>query len=225
MQNNIVRRNLIWALIINLIIFELEVMGLYFSVLRWNYNTFQFYTNNSNYLALIISGIFCISCVYSLKTKTPIANWIRVLRFISTTCLTLTLTIVLFVLLPMLPSSFNFMMVQTSNLFYHVLCPILSIISFVFFENQQKLTRSSIYFAVLPTVIYGLIAIILNILKVIEGPYPFFYVYEMPWHFSTVWCIGIVLYTYLIALSLYGFYNFKHYKLEAKSSSNQQAPL
>ena len=44
----------------------------------------------------------------------------------------------------------------------------------------------------IPTVIYAVVVVILNILKLLEGPYPFLYVYKQPWYISLVWAVGIV---------------------------------
>jgi len=44
--------------------------------------------------------------------------------------------------------------------------------------------------------------IILNVLKIVEGPYPFLRVYEQPILHSIIWTILILAITYAIALIL-----------------------
>jgi hypothetical protein len=41
--------------------------------------------------------------------------------------------------------------------------------------------------------------VILNVLKVLEGPYPFLYVYKQPWYVSVGWAVGIVGANFLYA--------------------------
>ena len=64
------------------------------------------------------------------------------------------------------------------NMFeHHLLCPLLSLFSFMFLEDY-KLKLNNIKYPVIITTIYGFILILLNIFKVIDGPYPFLRVYN-----------------------------------------------
>jgi len=54
----------------------------------------------------------------------------------------------------------------------------------------------------IPTIIYAIISIILNILKVMDGPYLFLHVYNQPIYASVLWIIGILGGAYLIALGI-----------------------
>lgn len=207
MEKNITNKKIILALLANIIIVILEIFGLIFSIRRHGVKVFHYYTENSNYLTLIISTIFTIVSTYSLFTKKQIKRSIYLLRFISTTCLTITLLVVLFILIPMFPDTAIFMLFKDSNLYQHTLCPILSIISFLFFENDFKLNKKSIFLATLPTIVYGLIFITLNLLKVVIGPYPFFYVYEIPWYSSLMWLSIILFGAIIISIVLFALYN------------------
>ena len=44
--------------------------------------------------------------------------------------------------------------------------------------------------------------IVLNVLKIVEGPYPFLLVYKQPIFHSIIWTILILAMTYAIALIL-----------------------
>lgn len=46
--------------------------------------------------------------------------------------------------------------------------------------------------ALAPTLAYALAAILLNLCRIIEGPYPFLMVYAQPWYASVMWCIVIL---------------------------------
>ncbi|HPF53799.1 MAG TPA: hypothetical protein PLM48_04040 [Clostridia bacterium] len=43
-----------------------------------------------------------------------------------------------------------------------------------------------------PTLLYAIVIIILNIAKLLVGPYPFLHIYEQPWYMSIVW-IAVIL--------------------------------
>ena len=77
-----------------------------------------------------------------------------------------------------------------------------AIVSFLFVDPISQLNLSMVFIAWIPTVIYAIIIVILNVLKVLEGPYPFLHVYKQPWYVSVGWAVGIVganfLYAYLM---------------------------
>lgn len=201
LKNNL---KLNWAFIFNLLIIIFEIIALVLSIQRHGLRVFKYYTENSNYFALIISTIFCL---YTIFAKNGIKSWMIYLRYVSTVCLAITFVIVSLVLIPMYPASFYFMMFDGSSLFQHLLCPILSIISFLLFENQIFLKKISIFFTIIPTFIYGLVCILLNLLKLMQGPYPFFYVYDISWFVCAISIVAILLISLLIAYAFYKIYN------------------
>ena len=207
------------AFVFNLIIVGLEIIGLVLSVNRHGIKVFCFYTENSNYFALIVSFVFCISYLFN---KTTIKTWLIAIRFISTVCLTITLIIVLCVLVPMYPSNFVLWMFKTSNLYQHLLCPVLSIVSFLWFEPKIRLKKNIIIFALIPTIIYGCACIILNLLKIITGPYPFFYVYALPWYVTVCSLFGVLTIAILITIIIFYVHNkpFKKQTFLKKSNNH-----
>ena len=62
----------------------------------------------------------------------------------------------------------------------HTLCPIVSIISFLYFERHIFKGWKAVWIALIHTILYAILAITLNIAKVWEGPYPFLMVYKNP---------------------------------------------
>lgn len=195
------------ALVINLIIIVLEIVGVVLSVRRHGVKVFHFYTENSNYFALLVSFVFCVHCIVALLRKTRIKKWILLLRYVSTVCLVITLIIVLLVLIPMFPSTATFMLWRDSNLYQHTLCPLLSVTSFFVFERQDKLPKYALFIGMLPTIFYGVVCIILNILKVMMGPYPFFYVYVLPWYITLSSILVVFLVAIMIVCIIYFLYN------------------
>ena len=64
--------------------------------------------------------------------------------------------------------------------------------SFLALEIEDKPPNTDVVKALIPTLVYALIAITLNLCRVIEGPYPFLMVYAQPWYASVLWCIIIL---------------------------------
>lgn len=165
----------------------------------------EYYTQLSNYFALISATIYTIYLYKNIKAKTiennnnkeikdtTIPKWVSILKYSSTLSLLVTFLVVVFILTPMFGlKSFSWMLLQGTNLYFHTICPILTFISFIFFEKHNiKGLRDNIR-AMYFTMIYATLFIILNILRVVKGPYPFLMVYEQPVYMSIIWFILIV---------------------------------
>ena len=78
-----------------------------------------------------------------------------------------------------------------------------TIFSFVLLERSPRLPRSTVKWALLPTVLYGGIILWLNIQRVVDGPYPFMKVYDQSVQASVLWCIAILLMNYFYAWLLW----------------------
>ena len=78
-----------------------------------------------------------------------------------------------------------------------------AIFSFVLLERTPRLPRSTVKWALLPTVLYGGIILWLNIQRVVDGPYPFMKVYDQSVQASVLWCIAILLMNYFYAWLLW----------------------
>lgn len=207
----------ITAFILNLVIVMFETAGVVLSVLNHRLNVFQYYTENSNYFALVVSTIYCIAFVVTKLGRKQLPTWVHNLRFISTSLLSVTFIVILFVLSPLYPKNFVKWMFLGSGLFQHTLCPIISIISFLLFENQSKLYKRAIWLTLIPTVVYGITCIILNLTKTIEGPYPFFYLYDLPLYFTLPSLAGVLLGATLISFIIYWLHNKRYTKLISKA--------
>ena len=70
-------------------------------------------------------------------------------------------------------------------------------------ERTPRLPRSTVKWALLPTVLYGGIILWLNIQRVVDGPYPFMKVYDQSVQASVLWCIAILLMNYFYAWLLW----------------------
>lgn len=191
------KRNIKIALLLNILIIIFELIGFVMSFKDFGFTLFEYYTQDSNLIALLASIFFVI---YALKDKIP--NWVKIFRYVASSALMLTFLVVIFILIPTMKEigAFN-LLFDGTMLYHHTLCPLISLVSFVFFEKYTYKKKNTLY-ALSFTVTYALIITTLNILKLIKGPYPFLYVYEQPLYMSILWFIIIVGGSYGITLLL-----------------------
>ncbi len=76
--------------------------------------------------------------------------------------------------------SFSALMLEGDGLYLHFLCPLLSLISYFFLENPKDLKLRDTFLVFQFSVLYTVILVILNLTRVVEGPYSFFLVYQQP---------------------------------------------
>lgn len=187
------RNRQILALMLNVLIFALEIIGMILSFIEYGDGSFEYYTQDSNYLATIASAVFIPFAIMALCGKKPMPRWVVSLRHMATACLALTFFVVLFVLIPMDGlSSLPWMLFSGPNLYHHFLCPLLAMLSFIAFETEPALSKRCVLTGMTPTLLYAIVIIILNIAKLLVGPYPFLHIYEQPWYMSIVW-IAVIL--------------------------------
>ena len=174
------KRNVSIAL--SIIIIILEIIALIVCYNSFGINL-AYYTIDSNIFLLI-------STILYLITINNVPKIVQLLKYSSTLSVFITFLVVVFVLYPMYDFNFQFMFLDGPNLYMHVLCPLLAVISFIFFdsneiENSLKNNLRSLYF----TIIYAIILISLNILNVVSGPYPFLKVNQQSPLMSLFWIV------------------------------------
>ena len=205
-ENNIDKKDIV-ALAINIILVVIGLIGLIETIIGFGNPALEYYTQLSNYFALISATIYTVYLYKNIKGKgkakeknnnkeiknTTIPKWVSILKYSSTLSLLVTFLVVVFILTPMFGlRSFSWMLLQGTNLYFHTVCPILTFISFIFFEKHNiKGLRDNIR-AMYFTMIYATLFIILNILRVVKGPYPFLMVHDQPIYMSIIWFIIIV---------------------------------
>ena len=203
-ENNIDKKDIV-ALAINIILVVIGLIGLIETIIGFGNPALEYYTQLSNYFALISATIYTVYLYKNIKGKTKeknnnkeiknttIPKWVSILKYSSTLSLLVTFLVVVFILTPMFGlKSFSWMLFQGTNFYFHTVCPILTFISFIFFEKHNiKGLRDNIR-AMYFTMIYATLFIILNILRVVKGPYPFLMVYDQPIYMSVIWFILIV---------------------------------
>ena len=155
------------SLIINIIIIILTIISMIIMFtgfkFMYGYETvlestkigmLRFFTVESNMLMGMVALIFAINEIKFLKEKiADIPTKIYILKLMATTAVGLTFFVVFAYLGPIstggIPS-----MLMNSNLFFHLVIPILSIINFAFFEKTDKLKLRYVIYGLIPTFLY-----------------------------------------------------------------------
>lgn len=129
---------------------------------------FRFFTVDSNILMGIISLLFAIKEKKLLNGKIEkIPRTYYILKMMGTASVTLTFIVVTYYLGPLSKGGIMSML-QNSNLFFHLLIPILSIITFGLFENTSEIKFRNTVYGVLPVLLYGVYYAI-NVITHIEN--------------------------------------------------------
>ena len=94
------------------------------------------------------------------------------------------------------------MLFTDSMLYHHFLNPVLAILSLVLFERLPRLSLGQVWWALVPTILYGLYDLHGNITGTIDGPYPFMRVYDQTIPETLTWFAVILgtdlLYAFLL---------------------------
>lgn len=180
------------SIIFNIILIILEIIALAITIDLIGLDL-TYYTIDSNLFALISAVLFL-----TLRKRIPKA--VDIVKYSSTLSLLITFLVVIFVLYPMTDFNFNFLFLEGPNLYFHVLCPLIALISFLFFEDNEleNTVRNNVY-AMLFTLIYAVIIVSLNIAKAVVGPYPFLMVYSQPISTSIFWIIVILGFAFVLS--------------------------
>lgn len=184
------------ALLLNLVSAALQIYALVTVFMTRGFSPLQYYTVDSNIFACISSIVLVVALL--IKGKTPL--WVHKLRYFATSCIAVTFVVVLVILIPAAGfSTIPEMLFQGTNLWQHTVCPLLCIISFLFFEKDKKLDSNQSIYALVPTLIYAAVTLVLNLIRVIRGPYAFLYIYEQSVWMTLMWMIIIGGIAYILA--------------------------
>ncbi|MBR2705212.1 MAG: Pr6Pr family membrane protein [Clostridia bacterium] len=170
---------------------------------------FKYFTVQSNVLMGIIALVFALaqSLVLTKKIK-EIHKDFYVLKMVFTVGVVLTfLTTALF----LAPTSTHgyFALFKNANLFYHFLIPLLSAITFVFFEKTDQIKFKYVCMGVLPMLLYGIYYTINIFSHIVDGkvlPEYDWYGFAAGGMYSIFISFPIMLIaTYLISFTLWKF--------------------
>ena len=170
---------------------------------------FRFFTIDANLLMGICSLIFIIQERKLLLGKIkeiPVKYY--VIKLISTVSLVLTFLVVLLYLGRI--SKWGLMaLYQNSNLFFHLVIPLLSIIAFVFFEKNNKIKLHYNLYSLIPIVLYAIYYII-NVLihmenGVVPKKYDWYYFVQGGINQAFIIVPLMFIITYIISIGLWFF--------------------
>lgn len=156
------------SLIINSLIVVLFLFGMITSLCSWQWmgidgnltpethNFFMFFTVDSNMLLAISSLIIVIYelLVYFNKQE-KIPHWVSVFKYVAVTSTTLTFLTTVFYLSPLLGAKF-WMLFLNNNLFFHLVSPILGLVSLILFEYEEKFSWKISFLSLIPMGLYSI---------------------------------------------------------------------
>jgi len=164
------------ALNIALILLELWALRM---VISRGWKLFVFYTQISNILTFLSSAAFLAFGAG--------AAW---LRYTSVCMMVMTGLVTAFVLVPM-GGDPKQLLWSGSGLYHHVICPVLTLVSYVFFEPHVGF--GLLWVPVAITLVYGMIMLYLNAKGIVDGPYPFFRVRQQSAGATVLWMLILVI--------------------------------
>ena len=196
------------SLVFNVSIFIITVIAvlqLYFAIDGGNMTTgrqaFRYFTVLSNMLVGLCSLLFIPFNLFAIsigEDHTPYV--LRGLKFSATIAVTLTMVTAL----AFLSILYGFKpMIAGSNLYMHLITPLLAIITFVLFENKRPLSFAASFWCLVPVVFY---AIVYFSCVVIVPVWPDFYGFTFGYR---LWAIPISFVVMLSVTYLFGFIIFK----------------
>ena len=130
---------------------------------------FKFFTIESNVLMGIMSIVFACFEISLVRGKIKeIPTKIYILKHICTVGVVLTMLTTVLFLAPTAENGY-FSMFRNSNFFYHFIIPTISLVTFVFFENTDKINRKYTFAGMIPMILYSIFYTINVFIHLEEG--------------------------------------------------------
>lgn len=213
------KRNIKISLVLNIIIVLLTIFSFFLMftglkimsgeevlVTSSRIGLFKFFTVDSNLFMGITALIFMIEEINVLRNgKKEINTFLYVLKLAATSAVTLTLLVVFLYLGPV--SGNLKMMLMNSNLFMHLITPLVSIITFALFERTIKIKFKYTLYGVLPTILYSFFYVT-NILVHMENGkvspvYDFYWFVQNGVKTAFIVVPVMILFSYIICICLW----------------------
>ena len=167
---------------------------------------FKFFTVDSNLFAGIISFIFILNEISIIKgEKKEISDKLYILKLMATTAVSLTF-IVVFVYLGNIAENGLISLLLNSNLFFHLIIPLLNIIDFIFFIKKDNITYKYAFYGLIPTLLYTVFYTTNVIIHIENGrvspKYDWYWFVQNGLWTTVIVAPTILLITYIISLIL-----------------------
>ena len=169
---------LMMAIVLNLLLVLIE--GTVFLKVKNKLQILKFYTFLQNFIALMVSLLFCGFAVRELLGYGAVPELTKGLRYTATCGLAATMFVFAVFLAPRFQSGkskthtdlFGGLEPKKANLLLHYVCPIISIVSFLLFERGTVLTDSEwTGYAAIPSCTYWAVYILLTVTHLWQEPY------------------------------------------------------
>lgn len=184
------------AFIINILIIIMELFAFLVCYKESGFACFKYYTQDSNLFLMFTSLLYVISLLICDK---KIPHFVSLLKYAATTSVVITFLTVVTILAPVM-GGYKAMLLDGTMLIHHLICPIFAFVTFVFFEKHNLNGLKDALISMIFTCLYGVVAITLNVLKIMDGPYPFLKVYDQTILISIFWLILMMGSSYLITV-------------------------
>ena len=184
------------AFIINILIIIMELFAFLVCYKESGFACFKYYTQDSNLFLMFTSLLYVISLLICDK---KISHFVSLLKYAATTSVVITFLTVVTILAPVM-GGYKAMLLDGTMLIHHLICPIFGFVTFVFFEKHNLNGLKDALISMIFTCLYGIIAVTLNVLKIMDGPYPFLKVYDQTILMSIFWLILMMGSSYLITV-------------------------
>lgn len=189
------------SIVLNALVVCFVIYSSIFNLIEDGWGFFQYYTELSN----LFGGITSAICLYHFIARKrgkidKIPDWCTEFKFYAVCCLMLTFLVVVTVLAPEKGGWYGYrtMLFGKTSICTHFLTPLTITASFIFFDTEN--IKKSPFRAIIPTLLYAVVAIILNVARLLRGPYFFLHVYEQPIYMTLVWTVVILGINALIVL-------------------------
>jgi hypothetical protein len=145
----------------------------------------RYYTVDSNILQLFVSLWFLVCLIRKKDVPTVLA----VMHLVSAVCLTVTFLIAAFVLMPQ--STFSYYFLENVAPINHFLGPVFSVAALML--SDMQIPKKAFIAPAAATLLYGGVALILNMAGVLKGPYFFLEIKTTPLKTVVMWFVIIIL--------------------------------
>lgn len=153
----------ILSIVLNLLAFALTLVGTYVMIKGIDadehlaadgWGSIKYFTVQSNFIYGGYAAIFAV-CELVCGSAKAVPQIMYLLKYITTVGVTITMLTVLFFLAPVVVGSYP-PLFKGANLYFHLLVPLLGVISFCFLERTAEISIPQTFLGLIPFVGYGI---------------------------------------------------------------------
>lgn len=168
---------------------------------------FRFFTVDSNFFMGIVALLYSIEEIKILKDKTyKISRKLNIFKYMATVSVSLTCFVV-FVYLGRIVNGGIVVLLQNSNLFFHLIIPVTAFLTFVLFERNNDLKYKNTFYCLIPALVYGVFYLINVLIHMENGSvlpkYDWYYFVQNGVWTSLIVLPAILFITYILGLIIW----------------------